>query len=90
MYTNGHIVVSVNSYEIYTYGHGCLISAYGIIGTCGKYVVFDGYICCCHIYCYSMVNNVAVLWLFCFDICAVMWGLHVDYSRSAVGHTCLM
>ena len=66
-----------------------LIHAHILIDICGIYVVFDGHICCWHIYSNSIViesGSLLFLWL----VCAVMWGLHVDHIIKAVGHTHVM
>ena len=73
----------------YIYSHSCLISDCEVIGICGIYVTFEGHICCWQMYAYNMINKVAVH-CFVLPICAVLWGLHVDYVMSAVGHTCVV
>ena len=73
----------------------CLISTHDAIGICGIYVTFEGHVCCWHIYGNSMVNK-SLLFCFVLLVCAVMWGLYVDYSISTweqictVLHACLL
>ena len=63
-------------------------SAYKVIGICSIYFAFEGHIHSWHIYSYGRVNKGAVCCLL--PVCAVMYGLYVDYIISAVGHTCVM
>ena len=61
----------------YIYWHSCLICAYEVIGICDIYVAFEGYICYCHIYGYSMVNESCSMF-FIRLVYAVLLVLYVD------------
>ena len=79
----------VSSYLAYILAYFPLIGAHQVILAYGIYVVFGGHICCWCIFCSSMVNKCCIFVDF-WSMCIVMWGLYVDYSRSAVGHICAM
>ena len=79
-------LMPASSYVVYVlayYPHWCVSSNFGIWHICGIW----GHICCWHIFCSSVVNKCCSLLIFVL-ICTVIWGLYVDYSRSAVGHMC--
>ena len=69
----------------FIYWHICLISTCELIGICDMQMAFEGHICCWHI-CDSSIVNKSCSVFFVLLICAVMWGLCIDYSNSAVEH----
>ena len=64
-----------------------LVSAYEVTGICGISMTFERHIYFWLIYDYSMANKSCRFFLL---VCAVIWGLHLDYTNRAVGHTCVM
>ena len=72
-------VTSYVAYILAYFLHRCTFSNLEM-----RHVAFEGNICCWHIFCNSLVNNSCSLLNFG-KICALMWGLYVDYSSSGVG-----
>ena len=61
------------------------MSAHEVTCICGISMVFQVHISSWHIYGYNMVNERF------FDLlCALMWGLHVEYIIRTVGHISVM
>ena len=70
--------------------HSFLISAHELIDIYHIFLVFEGHICCWHIYGNSMVLKVSVCCCFLGLVSAIMWGLYADHSSSVVGQICMM